>query len=115
VYKECCITGERALLEIDRRMPPDIVACHIFPFAYQDVVSTFFHYLSAELISVQWVSSGWPSSCTDRGPGDDCSHDYTGYHQICCLNNMIPLRADIRYLWDAYEIGVDVRVSTPIA
>jgi hypothetical protein len=52
--------------------------------------------------------------CTDRGPDDNCTHDYTGYHQICSLNNMIPLRTDIHGLWDEYEIGVDVNVNTPI-
>jgi len=46
--------------------------------------------------------------CTDRGPDDNCTHDYTGYHQICSLNHMIPLCTDIRALWDEYEIGVDV-------
>ena len=66
---------------------------------------------STELISGQWMAEGWSSWCTDRGPDNDCNHDYTGYYQICCLNNMIPLRSDIHALWDAYEIGVDVRVS----
>jgi hypothetical protein len=61
-------------------MPPDIVACQIFPFECQDAVGPFFNRLSAELISGQWTSTGWPSFCTDRGLGDDCSHEYTGYH-----------------------------------
>jgi hypothetical protein len=46
----------------------------------------------------------------DRGPDNDCNHAFTGYHQICCLNNMIPLCADIHCLWDVYEIGIDVNV-----
>ena len=90
------------------------MACHIFPYGYQDAVSTFFNHLFVGLISGQWVSNGWSRFCTDLGPGNRPSHEYTGYHQICCLNNMIPLRSDVHTLWDAYEIGVDIRVSTLI-
>lgn len=92
MYQQCCITNRGRLLKNDPSKPPDIIACHIFPYAYQDL----------------WVANRWPTSCTDRGPDDNCSHEYTGYHQICCLNNMIPLRSDVHNLWDAYEIGVDV-------
>jgi len=92
MYKECCITGTGQLLECDTLKPPDIIACHIFPYAYRD----------------QWVSKKWSTACTDCGPDGKCSHEYTDFHQICCLNNMIPLRADIQKLWDANEIGVDI-------
>lgn len=52
--------------------------------------------------------------CTDNGPDGDYSHEYTGHHQmISCLNNMIPLRTDVRFLWDAYEVGADIFVSPP--
>jgi hypothetical protein len=61
-------------------------------------------------VDSEWVLQGWPEYCSDRGPEGDCSHDYTGYHQICCLNN-IPLRADVHRLWDVYEIGVDIHAS----
>ena len=111
MYKQCCITGRGQLLKNDITKPPDIIACHIFPIAYQPAVSIFFNHSSAELMSSQWVSMGWSMSCTDRGPDGNCIHDYTGYHQICCLNNMIPLRSDVHDLWDAYEIGVDVYVN----
>jgi HNH endonuclease len=114
MYKQCCITGRGPLLQNDVIKPPDIIACHIFPHAYRDAVSTFLDRLSAELISGQWVASEWSKYCTDSGPDDKCSHKYTGYHQICCLNNMIPLRSDVHALWDAYEIEVDVSVSAHI-
>jgi hypothetical protein len=113
MYKQCCITSRGPVSEGDPSKPPDIAACHIFPYAYRDQVCTFFNYMSTELISGQWVSNGWPTLCTDRGPDGNCSHEYVGYHQICCLNNMIPLRSDVHLLWDAYEIGVDVFVSPP--
>ena len=73
----------------------------------------FFTCLSTELISGQWVSYNWPLTCTDRGPDNRNHHDYTGYNQICCLSNMILLRADVHLLWDAYKIGVDTFVSPP--
>ena len=38
-----------------------------------------------------------------------CSRKYTGYHQICRINNMIPLRSDVHDL-----IGVDIHVRTLI-
>ena len=71
----------------------------------------FFTCLPTKLIFGQWVADGWPSICTDHGPNSDDKHNYTGYHQICCLNNMIPLCADAYFLWDSYKIGVDVSVS----
>ena len=52
--------------------------------------------------------------CNDRGPDNNCTHDYTGYQQICSLNNMVPLRTDVHSLWGEYEIGVDVNVNIPI-
>jgi len=92
------LQAEQNSLTMTKKKPADIDGAHIFPFAYQDT----------------WVLQGWPEYCSDRGPEGNCSHDYTGYHQICCLNNMIPLRADVHRLWDVYEIGVDIHDTNRI-
>ncbi|KAH9969241.1 hypothetical protein BJV74DRAFT_799381 [Russula compacta] len=92
MYKQCCITGRGPLLKNDVTKPPDIISCHIFPHAYHN----------------NWVSSRWLTCCTNNGPDNKVSHEYTGYHQICCLNNMILLRSDVHNLFGAYEIGVDI-------
>ena len=89
------------MLTVTNTKPPDIAGCHIFAHAYADRVRTFFNRLPPELISGQWKAENWERSCTDKGPGNDCEHGYTGYHQICSLNNMIPLRSDVRSLFDS--------------
>jgi hypothetical protein len=114
MYRQCCITGDGMMFNNSNKKLPDINSCHIFPYAHWKSVSTSSKHLSPELIPSQWVSSGWQSLCTDTGLDDNCTHDYTGYHQICSLNNMISLRSDVHDLWDDYEIGVDVNVNVPI-
>ena len=58
----------------------------------------------------QWVDGNWEQQCKDHGPDGRVNHNFTGYHHICCLNNMIPLRADVHELFDSFEIGIDVQV-----
>ncbi|KAI0251707.1 hypothetical protein BJV78DRAFT_1352930 [Lactifluus subvellereus] len=55
-----------------------------------------------------WAERRYDNQCQDHGPTDHhLDHDYIGYLHICCLNNMIPLRADIHALFDAHQIGID--------
>jgi hypothetical protein len=74
---------------------------------------SFFNCLSTLLISGQWVSEDLSTYCDDRGPNNNCEFKYTGFNQMCCLNNMTPLRSDVHDLFDAYEIVVDIFVSLP--
>ena len=57
--------------------------------------------------------SGFGRLCTDHGPDGQNRHEYTGWHHICCLNNMASVRSDLHELFDAFEIGIDfhVRIS----
>jgi len=95
-YMRCCITGETNYEGDDRpsMKPPDIQCAHIFNHAYRD----------------DWVRGDWEYCCTDHGPPGDqigLSHSYVGFHHICCLSNMIPLRNDVHALFDAHRIGID--------
>jgi hypothetical protein len=111
MYNQCCITGT-----VRGTAGPKPTLHRKFPHLYiPSCIQGSSRYLPStacpQLISGQWVLDKWPALCTDRGPDGNCSHEYTGYHQICCLNNMIPLRADLSVLWREYYVGVDVWVS----
>lgn len=100
VYRRCCITGLTAIAGSEDK-PKDIVTAHIFQHAYQDM----------------WIAGGWEVLCTDHGPPGVSQfrrHDYTGYHHICCLNNMVCVRSDLHELIDSFEVGVDVHDSNRI-
>jgi hypothetical protein len=56
------------------------------------------------------MQADWERQCLDHGPTGRVDSDFTGYHHICCLNNMIPLRADVHALFDENEIGIDTHV-----
>jgi len=64
---------------------------HIWQHAYQD----------------ECLASGFEKLCTDHGPDGQNRHEHTGWHHICCLNNMASVRSDLRELLDAFEIGID--------
>jgi len=44
MYKQCCVTGRGPLYE-GAPMPPDVIATHIFPYAFQDQVGGFLYLL----------------------------------------------------------------------
>lgn len=93
--------------------PSDIDACHIFPWAWHDAVITCLNLLSAQLI----LDSGCPTDC--KKSAQTAARKITAALNTPAIAryveaNMIPLRADVHGLWDVYEIGVDVYVSTPI-
>lgn len=45
MYEQCCITSTGPLVEGHTSMPPDIIAAHIFPYAYRDYVDIFLQLL----------------------------------------------------------------------
>lgn len=57
------------------------------------------------------MAFGFEEYCRDNGPDGLGLHQDVGFQRICSLSNMIPLRADIHLLFDAYEFGIDVNVS----
>ena len=108
VHKKCCITGTKG---IAGSKPRDIVSMHIWQHAYQDEVCLLFSHLFVVLILFQWLASGFEQLCTDHGPDGHSRHEYTGWHHICCLNNMACVRSDIHELFDAFELGIDFHVG----
>lgn len=72
---------------------------------------TLFSHFRVELIFLQWLASGFEKLCTDHGPDGQNRHEYTGWHHICCLNNMAAVRSDLHELFDAFEIGIDFHVG----
>jgi hypothetical protein len=65
------------------------------------------------MMSEQWVDLDWERKCLDHGPTGSTGSNrrsFTGYHHMCCLNNMIPPRSDVREIFNAFEIGIDVHV-----
>ena len=63
------------------------------------------------LIFLQWLASGIEGRCTDHGPDGQNRHEYTGWHHIYCLNNMVSVRPDLHELFDTFEIGIDFNVD----
>ncbi|KAH9994670.1 hypothetical protein BJV77DRAFT_994047 [Russula vinacea] len=92
VYRRCCITGTTST-SIRNDQPIDVIIHHIFPRVHWDL----------------WLQANYGAQCPDHGPtGHELDSDYIGYHHMCCLNNMIPLRRDLHILFDLYEVGIDV-------
>ena len=108
VHKKCCITGTKG---IAGSKPKDNVSMHIWQHAYQDEVCSLFSHLWVVLIFLQWLASGFEQLCTDHGPDGQNRHEYTGWHHICCLNNMASVRSDLHELFDAFELGIDFHVG----
>jgi hypothetical protein len=61
-------------------------------------------------MSEQWIDENWERQCRDHGPTGHPNHDFTGYHHMCCLNNMIPLRANVHELFNTFEIAIYAHV-----
>ena len=83
----CLITGEACTRARTK-------AAHIFPRSFD----------------AEWIAKGFKSQITDPEP-----YNHIGGHlKIDSIQNVILLRTDLHYAWNAYEIGIDVMVISSL-